>query len=162
MILANPDTIARVLMLLQGDPALDEERWGTTALMSPRPLNLDEVPERVTRHAFRLADAQNVPRGVLVSCLEMTRGGAFVCMVAHVAERLAESKTQSAQAAIDLAQVAIDREWMLTAGGPKVHPRVNPPAASAVALLALKVNGRWSLETFAELGEAWPSSVKEP
>lgn len=158
MIIANSDTIARVLTLLQGDPALDEPRWGTTVFMAPKPYKLDEVPDWPPRHTIRLADAQNIPRVVLVSCLDMTPGGTFVCMVAHVAERLAESKIQSAQVALDLAKATIEREWILTAG----EPKVNPPAASAVALLALKVNGRWSLETFAELGEAWPSSVKEP
>lgn len=160
MIIAKPETIARVLMLLQGDPALDEPRLASDGPGRGTPVAYKpgEVPQRIPRHVVRLADAQNIPRGVLLSCLDMTRGGAFVCMVAHVAEQLAASKTQSGQAALDLAKATIEREWMLTAG----EPKVNPSAASAVALLALKVNGRWSLETFAELGEAWPSSVKEP
>lgn len=152
MIIANPDTIARVLALLQGDPALDEPRLPRLA---PVAFKMDGVPERLTRHIVRLNDAQNIPRGVLLSCLEMTRGGAFVCMVAHVAEQLAKANTQSGQTALDLAKNAIDREWFLADSEPKVHP----PAASAVALLALKVNGWWSLETFAELAEAWPSST---
>ena len=158
MIIANPDTIARVLMLIQGDSALEELRWGFTAQARPTAYTPDGVPEGVPRHPVRLSDARNVPRGVLLSCLSMTRGGAFVCLVAHVAERLAEHGTQSVQAALDLAQDAIYREWHL--GDAK--PEVQLPAASAVALLALKVNGRWSLETFADLAEAWPSSLKEP
>lgn len=158
MTIANPDTIARVLALLHDDPALDEPRWGTTASTVPILYKPDEVPKRRPRHFVRLNDVQNVPREVLASCLEMTRGGAFVLMVAHVAELLAASKTQSAQAALGFAKIAIDREWLPTNSESKVHP----PAASAVALLALKVNGRWSLETFAELGEAWPPSNGEP
>lgn len=158
MIIANPDTIARVLLLLQGDAALEELRWGFTAQAQLTSYKPDGVPEGVPRHPVRLSDVRNVPRGVLLSCLSMTRGGAFVCLVAHVAERLAEHGTQSAQSALDLAQDAIYREWHLA----DAKPEVKPPAASAVALLALQVNGRWSLETFADLGEAWPSALKGP
>jgi hypothetical protein len=94
----------------------------------------------------------------LWSYLHSTRGGTFVLMVARVADELAQAEVQDGAVALDIARRVIAHQ--LAAG----EADVQPGAASAVALLALQVNGQASLAALADLGELRdpPLTLGEP
>jgi hypothetical protein len=141
MLTADPKTIARTFKVLG---PVGHIRSQLTASLSAH--------AGTGRPTFDLAPTE------LWAYLRSTRGGAFVLMVARVADELAQAEVQDGATALDIARRVIAHQ--LAAG----EADVQPGAASAVALLALQVNGQASLATLADLGELRdpPLTLGEP
>lgn len=129
MITADPKTIGRTFKVL-----------GLSSYMLSQ-ITASLSAHRETAPTFNLAPAE------LWAFLRSTRGGAFVLMVARVADELAQAEAQDGATALDIARRVIAHQ--LAEG----EADVQPGAASAVALLALQVNGQASLAALADLGE---------
>jgi hypothetical protein len=139
MITADPKTIGRTFKVLGLGPHLLAQLTASLSAHRGKPV-------------FDLAPLE------LWSYLHSTRGGTFVLMVARVADELAQAEVQDGAVALDIARRVIAHQ--LAAG----EADVQPGAASAVALLALQVNGQASLAALADLGELRdpPLTLGEP
>lgn len=142
MITADPKTITRTFKVLGQSTRLADLRAQLTASLS-------------ANRGGQLFDLAPVE---LWAFLRSTRGGAFVLMVARVADELAQAEVKSGATALDIARGVIAHQ--LAAG----EADVQPGAASAVALLALQVNGLANLAALADLGELRdpPLTLGEP
>jgi hypothetical protein len=157
MITADPKTIGRAFKLISGEQAIEVPRQVRLSDSSMTwPYKLDDIVPR--RFFVSVADASRLTPMALWACLRATRGGAFVLVVARVADELAQAEVKDGATALEIARRVIAHQ--LAAG----EADVQPGAASAVALLALQVNGLANLAALADLGELRdpPLTLGEP
>lgn len=157
MITPAPKTIVRAFKLINGEQAIEvprQVRHSDSSLAWP--YKPDEIIPR--RFFVSVADASQMKPAAFWTCLRSTRGGAFVLMVARVADELAQAEVQDGATALEIARRVIAHQ--LAAG----EADVQPGAASAVALLALQVSGLANLAALADLGELRdpPLTLGEP